>query len=74
MCWEHPDHPHTKQLKANAKFQWANGQNAYEEALALYQEALELYTEVRLQYALSMCASGCIALRLIFAGCAFCGS
>ena len=66
MCWEHPEHPHTKQLKANAKFQWANGQNAYEEALALYQEAIELFTEVRFQYATSMCACACIAVKACF--------
>ena len=43
-------------------------QGAFEEALALYQEALELFTEVRFQYATSMCACACIALRrgLIF--------
>jgi tetratricopeptide (TPR) repeat protein len=74
-----------KEKQAQAKFALASDledQGDYEEALALYQEALELFTEVRFQYALSMCASVCIALHggLIFhdvcisraAGCAFC--
>jgi hypothetical protein len=65
-----------KEEQAKAKFELATDlqqQGAYEEAFALYQEAIELFTEVRFQCALSMCASGCIALHrdLIFAGCAF---
>jgi tetratricopeptide (TPR) repeat protein len=57
--------------QARAKYALASDlddQGEFEEALALYQEALELFTEVRFQYATSMCACACIALRrgLIF--------
>ena len=60
-----------KREQARAKYALAsdlNDQGEFEEALALYQEAIELFTEVRFQYATSMCACACIALRrgLIF--------